>query len=135
MSTGYSPFMLMYGYQPRSPITVGLANERIQSVKDFLSDHMDMLGLAHQNIRQAQDCFKKFADVKHRVVTFDEGDQVFLRVPKKLQSLSIGKVPKLLPRYCGTFTILKRVGKVAYKLALPEGSQVHPVFHVSRLRK
>ena len=69
------------------------------------------------------------------MVTFDEGDQVFLRVPKKLQSLSMGKVPKLLHRYCGPFTILKRIGKVAYKLALPEGSQVHPVFDVSCLRK
>ena len=95
---GYSPFMLMYGYQPKSPVMVGLANERIQFVKDFLSDHMDMLQLARQNIRRAQDCFKKFADVKQRMVTFDEGDQVFLRVQKKLQSLFTSKVPKLSPR-------------------------------------
>ena len=114
---------------------VGLASERIQSVKDFLSYHMDMLRLACQNIRHAQDRFKKFADVKQRVVTFDKGDQVFLRVSEKLQSLSTGKVPKLSPRYCGPFTILKRIGKVAYKLALPKGSQVHSVSHVSHLRK
>ena len=69
------------------------------------------------------------------MVTFDKGDQVFLCILKKLQSLSTGKVPKLLPRYCGSFTILKRIGKVAYKLAFPEGSQVHPVFHLSHLRK
>ena len=69
------------------------------------------------------------------MVTFDEGDQVFLCVPKQLQSLSTGKVPKLLPRYYGPFTILKHIGRVAYKFALPEGSQVHPVFHVSHLRK
>ena len=56
---------------------------KVQSVKDFLSDHMDMLRLARQNIRQAQDCFKKFADVKRRMVTFAESDQVFLRVPQK----------------------------------------------------
>ena len=43
VSTGYSPFMIMYGYQPRSPVTVGLANECIYSIKDFLLDHMDML--------------------------------------------------------------------------------------------
>ena len=43
VSMGYNPFMLMYGFQPRSPVTVGLANERIQFVKDFLSNHMDML--------------------------------------------------------------------------------------------
>ena len=64
VSMGYIPFTLMYGFQPRSPVMVGLANERIQSVKDFLSDHMDMLRLARQNIRQVQDSFKKFADMK-----------------------------------------------------------------------
>ena len=74
VSTGYSPFMLMYGYQPKSLVMVELANERIQSIKNFLSNHMHMLRLARQNIKQAQDCFKKFADVKHRMVTFVEGD-------------------------------------------------------------
>ena len=39
----FSPCMLMYGFQPRSPITVGLANEKTQEVKDFIQDHMDML--------------------------------------------------------------------------------------------
>ena len=48
---GYNPFMLMYGFQPISLVTMGLANEHIQFVKAFLSDHMDMLQLARQNIR------------------------------------------------------------------------------------
>ena len=49
VSTGFSPFMLMYGFQPRSPVSVGLANEKIHQVKDFLQDHMDMLHVARQN--------------------------------------------------------------------------------------
>ena len=62
-TTRFSPFMLMYGFQPRSPVSVGLANEKIQQVKAFLQDHMDMLRLARQNVRQAQNHFyKKFAD-------------------------------------------------------------------------
>ena len=82
-----------------------------------------------------QNRFKKFADVKRRMATFNEGDQVFLRIPKKSQSLSTGKVLKLSPRYCGPFTILKRIGTVAYKLALFKGRQVHPIFHMSCLCK
>ena len=39
-------------------------------------------------------------------------------------------------RFIGPFEILKRIGKVAYKLALPPNlQQVHNVFHVSMLRK
>ena len=47
-----------------------------------------------------------------------------------------GKKGKLLPRFIGPFEILKRVGAVAYRLALPPSmSGVHEVFHVSMLRR
>ena len=60
---------------------------------------------------------------------------MFLRVLEHSKTLSTGPVPKLSPRYCGPFRVLKRVGNVAYKLELPKNSKVHPSFHVSRLRK
>ena len=47
-----------------------------------------------------------------------------------------GKRGKLSPRFIGPFEILKRVGTVAYRLALsPNMSSVHEVFHISMLRK
>ena len=42
----------------------------------------------------------------------------------------------LSPRYIGPYMITARVGALGYRLQLPESmSGVHPVFHVSMLRK
>ena len=39
-------------------------------------------------------------------------------------------------KFIGPYKIRKRIGKLAYKLELPEElAGVHPVFHVSQLRK
>ena len=47
-----------------------------------------------------------------------------------------GKRGKLTPRYIGPFEVVKSMGIVSYRLALPPSlSSVHDVFHVSMLRK
>ncbi|WMV09629.1 hypothetical protein MTR67_003014 [Solanum verrucosum] len=50
--------------------------------------------------------------------------------------MRFGKKVKVSPRYVGPYKILKRIGKVAYELELPtELAAVHPVFHISLLKK
>ncbi|CAN4125168.1 unnamed protein product [Withania somnifera] len=50
--------------------------------------------------------------------------------------MRFGKKGKLIPRYIGPYKIIKRYGQVAYELELPqELSKIHPVFHVSMLRR
>ena len=55
-------------------------------------------------------------------------------IPKR-GVVRFGKQGKLSPRFIRPFEVLKRVGAVAYRLALsPSLSGVHEVFHVSMLR-
>ena len=64
------------------------------------------------------------------------GDHLFLKVMPKRGVIMFSKQDKLSLRYIGPFEILKRVGTVAYRLALPPSlSSVHAVFHVSMLQK
>ncbi|WMV47029.1 hypothetical protein MTR67_040414 [Solanum verrucosum] len=50
--------------------------------------------------------------------------------------MRFGKKEKLSPRYIGPCGISKRIGNVAYELELPqELATVHPIFHVSMLKK
>jgi len=57
-----------------------------------------------------------------------------LRLPQ-LKAIIEEPITKLSLRYYGPFPIIARLGKVAYKLQLPENSHIHPVFHMSLLKK
>ena len=78
---------------------------------------------------------KEYADRKVRDLEFMEGEQVLLKVSPMKGVMRFGKRGKLSPRYISPFEVLKRVGEVAYELALPPGlSGLHLVFHVSMLK-
>ena len=47
----------------------------------------------------------------------------------------MGKCAKLAPQFYGPFTVLKHIGSSAYRLDLPDGVEIHLVFHVSRLKE
>jgi hypothetical protein len=61
---------------------------------------------------------------------------VFLRLQTyKQTSLKANHCQKLTPKFYGIYIVLKCVGHVSYQLALPSHSKLHPVFHVSCLKK
>nr|GEV09765.1 putative reverse transcriptase domain-containing protein [Tanacetum cinerariifolium] len=89
--------------------------------------------LLEENIERR---WKSYANKKRRLIEFNVGDFVMLKVSPWKGVMRFKNKEKLSPRFIGPFKILKRVRKVAYTLKLPEEMKgIHNTFHVSYLRK
>jgi len=68
--------------------------------------------------------------IKNKAQQFNEGDQVWL----DSRNLKLAQESrKFKPRREGPFIIDKVLGSVTYRLKLPPGWQIHPVYHASLL--
>lgn len=88
------------------------------------------------NLSKAQARMKRLADTKRTEINYAVGELVFVKLhPYKQSSVTSRRHPKLTMRYYGPFPIIQKLGSVAYKLQLPTDARIHPVFHVSKLKK
>lgn len=63
------------------------------------------------------------------------GDKVLVHLqPYRQISVTHKASQKLSKCFYGPFTVVKRIGPVAYKLDLPSSCRSHPVFHVSAIK-
>jgi hypothetical protein len=89
-----------------------------------------------EKLKATQSRQKSYADRKRREASFNPGDFAYLKVSPIRGTQRIQVHGKLARRYIGPYKVLKKVGAAAYKLELPEEmSDIHPVFHVSQLRR
>jgi hypothetical protein len=88
-----------------------------------------------QNLKDAQDRKKSYADKKRTHRECKVEDHVFLKMKANKSSLNLGNCLKLAARFFGPFEILERIGLVAYMLALPASMTIHNLFHVSFIKK
>ena len=135
-SIGMAPFEALYGRPCRSPTCWMDFGEQLLLGPELVQQTNDLVKKIQQRLQTAQSRQKSYVDKRRRPLAFNEGDQVFLKVSPRKGIQRYGKKGKLAPRYIGPFKIIGKVGSVAYRLELPSQlANVHPVFHVSMLRK
>lgn len=131
-----SPFEALYGYPPPIYIPYIPKDAVVSDVDEFMQDKEVTIKLLKHSLLKAQSRMKQQAD-KHRTEReLKVGTWAYLKLRPYMQnSVRLHKHSKLSPKYFGPFLVLEKVGKVAYKLDLPNEVQIHPVFHVSLLKQ
>ncbi|RZC20813.1 Transposon Ty3-G Gag-Pol polyprotein [Glycine soja] len=129
-------FEALYGRRCRSSIRWFEVGELRLVGLDLIQEVIEKVKIIRDHLLTAQSRQKSYSDQRRRPLEFSVGEHVFLRVSPMKGILRFGWKGKHSPRFIGPFEILKRVGQVAYRLALPPDlPSVHLVFHVSMLRK
>ncbi|RVW68732.1 Transposon Tf2-2 polyprotein [Vitis vinifera] len=135
-STGMTPFQALYGRLPPSIPHYADGLSRVNEVDQSLLTRDEVLQQLKTNLELAATRMKHVADQKRREVEFQIGDLVLLKLhPYRQHSVFKRAHQKLANRFYGPFPVEQKLGKVAYRLSLPPEAKIHPVFHVSLLKK
>ena len=133
-ATGLSPFQVVYGQNPRTPLDLTSlptpskfsweAEKRAKEIQDL---HVHI----RERIEKTNNQAMNQANKRKKHVQYQPGDLVWLHLRKK--RFPGKRKSKLMPRSDGPFEILEKIGPNAYKVDLPGDYGVSATFNVADL--
>lgn len=103
--------------------------------KMIIQTVVDNVNLIKQYLKVAKDQQKKQTDIQYRLVEFQIGESVFLKIFPIREAVHLASYEKLSMRFISLFKIMERVGQVFYLLALTSSKEgLHNIFHVAQLK-
>ena len=131
-----TPFEIVYG-RPPPTITRFIPGETlVEAVAQDLMDRDEALKQLKHHLERAQSLMVKHANNHRRPHDINVGDWVYLKIrPHRQGSMPPRLHPKLTARFYGPYLVVRQVGAVAFQLQLPSEARIHPVFHVSQLKR
>ncbi|XP_071924863.1 uncharacterized protein [Coffea arabica] len=133
-STQFSPFEIVYGFNPLTPLDLSPLpiSERVNlDGKKKAELVRDLHTKARANIEKRTLQYIQSANKGRRQMVFEPGDWVWIHMRK--ERFPNQRRNKLLPRGDGPFQVVERINDNAYKLDLPGEYGVRATFNVADL--
>ncbi|KAK3032743.1 hypothetical protein RJ639_036927 [Escallonia herrerae] len=119
-STGKSAFEIVNGQQSLLPHTVNVPNTgKSLRAASFSEEWRQNIDLAHSYLKKAARRMKKHADKNRRSQESNVGDKVMVKLEPHDRKFLRGRDSRLLRKCEGLLTIVKKIGKMAYKATQP----------------
>lgn len=141
-STGYSPFVLLYGFDPRSPsdylteFASSTDHSRYPNTEEYLRSIENHRRNARTSIAKAQDeQAEQYNKGRKPVPQFEVGSKALVN-PHTLEWVEAkGGKKKLVQRWIGPFEVIQQINPNTYRLRMGDNYPGFPVFNISHLKK
>ncbi|KAL1208818.1 hypothetical protein V5N11_010497 [Cardamine amara subsp. amara] len=130
----FSPFEIVYGFNPTTPLDLMPLplSERISTDGKKKAELVQQIHeKAKKNIEEKTKQYAKYANKGRKELIFEEGDLVWIHLRK--ERFPNERKSKLMPRMDGPFKVLKRINNNAYALDLQGKYNVSNSFNVADL--
>ncbi|XP_056852919.1 uncharacterized protein LOC130502196 [Raphanus sativus] len=126
-TTDLSPFEVVYGFQPKTPLDLSPLPSPMYRSRDG-AHKAEFFKTLHQRVKEKLEAqaakVKARIDQKRKEVLFEPGDLVWLHMrPERFPE---ARKSKLSPRGTGPFRVLEKINDNAYKLDLPDDDVLRP---------
>ncbi|XP_067293545.1 uncharacterized protein [Pseudorasbora parva] len=136
-STGFTPFELLFGRQPRGLLDVAREaweqqqpaplRSAIEHVREMRERIEKVMPLVREHLTKAQQSQQQRYDRAAQPREFQPGDRVLVLVPTS--------TCKFLATWQGPYTVVERVGPVNYRLRQPGRRREEQLYHVNLLKR
>ncbi len=135
-STGFTPFELLFGRQPRGLLDVAKeaweqqpAAHRsvIEHVREMRGRIDRVMPLVREHLSKAQQAQQRHYNRAAQPREFQPGDRVMVLVPTA--------ACKFLATWQGPYTVLERIGPVMYRVRQPGRRRTEQLYHINLLKK